>query len=685
MSSMSDGYQAVLQAHARGFEPDPDLPVDEWADEYAFIPADSGANEHGKYRTSRTPHARSVMQWLSAQHPCKRVVLMGASQMLKTQVALNWFGSCVHQAPSNFLWIVPTGTLVKRASGRIDKTIRAIPVLEKRVAGKRSRDASNNLTTKEFTGGTLHVLTAGAAANLSEVSARYLVYDEIDRSDSSVQGEGSPSALAEARQTTFEQNRKAYYPSSPTIEGESAIADLFAQGTQREALADCIHCGHAQPLDFFKLIRSDDGQALYPCEECGGIHTEADKERMFARGAWSDGVGGDGETESATISQMFLPYGWFPWIGLLNKYEKARELMEAGNEHEMIVFYNTRLAKCWARAKEQTKYDDLMARVEPYRLGTMPAGALVLTAAVDTQNDRLEFKVVGWGPGLEGWVVDYQVIMGSPAEATTWARLDELLLGRYRHAGSGQMLNIAATFIDSGGSATQEVYQFAYTRRKRHVYAIKGASRPNRPILSGKPSLVDVKFNGQTDKKGAQMWFVGTDTAKDYLAARWVKTQGPGAIHFPTGLDEGYYKQLTAEYLTYVFRRGHKVRVWEKKQNDRNEAGDLMVYNLAAAHFAGLHKKTEHQWRVLRDRLNPAEPELFGQDDQASAEPLQLDNNSATISAVALTKTPEKTSQSPEIAADTAQAPAAPARPQAKPKPARARTFPHRNGWVKKW
>ena len=57
-----------------------------------------------------------------------------------------------------------------------------------------------------------------------------------------------------------------------------------------------------------------------------------------------------------------------------------------------------------------------------------PAGALVLTAAVDTQNDRLEFKVVGWGPGLEGWVVDYQVIMGSPAEQTTWARLDELLL-----------------------------------------------------------------------------------------------------------------------------------------------------------------------------------------------------------------------------------------------------------------
>lgn len=635
MSNVSDGYQAVLQAHARGFEPDPDMPVDEWADEYAFIPADSGANEHGKYRTSRTPHARAVMQWLSAQHPCKRVVLMGASQMLKTQVALNWFGSCVHQAPSNFLWIVPTGTLVKRASGRIDKTIRAIPVLEKRVAGKRSRDASNNLTTKEFTGGTLHVLTAGAAANLSEVSARYLVYDEIDRSDSSVQGEGSPSALAEARQTTFEQNRKAYYPSSPTIEGESAIADLFAQGTQREAMADCIHCGHAQPLDFFKLIRSDDGQALYPCEECGGIHTEADKERMFARGAWSDGVGGDGETESATISQMFLPYGWFPWIGLLNKYEKARELMEAGNEHEMIVFYNTRLAKCWARAKEQTKYDDLMARVETWKIGTVPAGALVLTAAIDTQHGRLEFKVCGWGPGMECWIVDYQVVIGSPADNATWARADELLQGRYRHA-SGYMMPISCAFIDSGGDATQEVYEFTYTRKRRHIFAIKGASRPNRPILSGKPSQVDVKYNGQTDKRGGSLWFVGTDTAKDYLAARWQKLSGPGAVHFPADLDEGYFKQLTAEYVTYKYSRGHKVRVWEKRQQDRNEAIDLMVYNLAAAHYCGLHKTTEHQWSVLRDRVAPATQDMFNQPDpppqaQADAQAPQQDREPVLV------------------------------------------------------
>jgi hypothetical protein len=30
-----------------------------------------------------------------------------------------------------------------------------------------------------------------------------------------------------------------------------------------------------------------------------------------------------------------------------------------------------------------------------------------------------------------------------------------------------------------------------------------------------------------------------------------------------------------------------------------------MVYNLGAAHYLGLHKKNEHQWQLLRDRLVP--------------------------------------------------------------------------------
>jgi phage terminase large subunit GpA-like protein len=605
-----------LTTLAASLDPDPDLPVDVWADTYQVIPKDSGANEYGKFRTSRTPHARMVMQALSDGHPCKRVVLMGASQMLKTQTGLNWLMASIHQSPANFLWILPTGKLAKRASTRIAKNIAAVPEVSERVAAPRSRDAVNTLETKEYIGGSLFIVTAGAAANLSEVPARRVLFDEVDRAELNVNGEGDPVALAEARQTTFERNRKSYYPSSPTIKDESIVERLYLRGTQRQALAECLHCGELQPLEFDRLMVTEDGQgALYPCMHCGGIHTESDKPRMFARGAWSDGVGGDGETESFTISGMFLPYGWLPWISLKREYDKAKAKLDEGSEEAMIAFYNTRLAKSWERQKEQTKAEELMERAEKYKLGTCPAGVLKLTAAVDTQADRLEMMVIGWGRGLEAWVIDHQIIRGDPADLQTWARLDALLQARYPHA-FGQTLGISAAFVDSGGNATQEVYNYTRTKRHRHIYSIKGASKPGRPILSSKPSKVEVRWNGRVEAYGAELWFVGTDTAKDYLANRWRVKTGPGQIHFSKDLPEDFYRQITAEYRITLWKHGHRLSRWEKKQADRNEALDLMVYNTAASQYLGLHKLSEAHWAKLADAVNPNQISLFATVEQ---------------------------------------------------------------------
>jgi phage terminase large subunit GpA-like protein len=625
-----DGYQAVLDAIARGLEPDPNLHVDEWADRFMHVPKETGAAEPGPYRTARTPHARLVMRCLSADHPCKRVVVKGASQMLKTQVALNFLGETVHQRPKNFLWLVPTGKLHKRAAARIDKVIAATPVLRDRFAKPSSRTATNNNDIKAYPGGALYLATAGAAANLSELSVTYVVYDEVDRSADNIGGEGDPKELAETRQTSHNRDRKSYYPSSPTIEGESAIDDLYKLGTQREALAECIHCGHAQPLEFFKddgtprLIASEDGKrAMYPCCKCGGLHEEGDKSRMFARGLWSDAATeGDGETESFHISAMFLPYGWLPWIALLRQYWKAKERLEDGTDEAMIVFYNTRLALCWARTKETTRYEALLQRAEPYELGTVPAEACVLTAAIDCQAYRLELKVVGWGPSMEAWIVDYQVIHGDPSEQSTWDKADELLRTRYRHA-SGAFMTISATMInaDGKGGTSQDVYTFCAPRRRRNIFAVKGHSRPGRPILSSKPTLVDINHKGKSEKRGAQLWFVGPDTAKDYLQARWLRTAGAGAVHFSTQLPESYFKGLVAEYRRSGYKRGRKTSWWEQKKGEANEPLDLMVYNLGAAHYLGLHKKNEHQWQLLRDRLLPTQGDLLAATLETSATP----------------------------------------------------------------
>lgn len=619
MTFYADGAEQYRSAYQRGLQPDPDLWVDEWADQYMRIPRETGAAEPGPYRTERTPYAREPMRCLSPGHPARRVVTMVASQLMKTQIALNWIGGCIHMAPANILMLLPSLGLAKRVSGRVGKTIDATPVLRERVASPRSRDARNTMDTKEFEGGTLYATTAGSAANLAELAARYIYGDEIDRWDVDVDNEGDPIELAETRASTFGRNAKIYFSSSPTLKGASRIADLFDQSDQRHYYVPCSHCGDYQTLEWENLKWTDDyRQVQYLCCTCGSLIDEHHKGDMLARGEWRAHAEGDGETVGFTLNALYAPLGWVSWLGLAKQYDKARAAQDKGDLEPMQVFYNTRLARLWDAAQEMTKASELKARAEDYPLGSVPRGALILTAAVDTQHNRLELLVLGWGEGLERWVVDHQVIMGDPSDERTWALLDDKLKARYRHV-SGVEMAICATAIDSGGHHTDEVYQFTRLRRWRNIIAVKGASRSGRPVLAQRPSKVDVTWRGTTHKQGAELWFIGTDTAKDWIYNRYAMNEGPGALHFSQDLPDDFYEQCVVERKVARYVKGHKRIEWVKGKADRNEALDLLVYNLAVAHLLGLNRYREGEWAKLRQSVSQGS--LFADPAPASAEP----------------------------------------------------------------
>ncbi|TCP73419.1 phage terminase large subunit GpA-like protein [Pseudomonas putida] len=620
----ADGAEVYREAYCRGLKPDPDLWVDEWSDEYMRIPRDTGAAEPGKYRTARTPYAREPMRCLSPAHPCKRVVTKVASQLMKTQIALNWIGALIHMAPSNILTLLPSLGLAKRVSSRIGKTIDATPELKARVAANRSRDARNTMDTKEFEGGTLFATTAGSAANLSELSARYIYGDEVDRWDVDVDQEGDPIKLAEARGSTFGRNAKFYFSSSPLIKGASRIDDLFMMGDQRHFYVPCPTCGHMQVLSWDRLLYSPDFSTVhYQCagSDCDVLIEEHYKSEMLAKGEWRAHAKGDGETVSFQLNALYAPLGWHSWTMLAREFEEAKRAQDRGDLEPMQVFYNTRLAEVWDSAIEQTKAEVLQARAlqEDYVLGTLPVGALALTASVDVQANRLELMVMAWGAGMERWVVDHQVIPGDPADERTWALLDDRLKIRYRHP-CGVSLAILASGIDSGGHHTHEVYQFTRVRRWRNVFALKGASKPGRPVIAQRPSQVDVTWKGQTERNGAELWIVGTDTAKDWIYNRYTFEKGPGALHFAKDLPDEFFQQCVAERKIARYVKGYKRIEWVKSKAERNEALDLMVYNLAMANFLGLHRYGEQDWDKLRQAL--AQASLFDQGEQQPARPL---------------------------------------------------------------
>lgn len=630
MGSVADGFSLCWSAIGQGLTPDPDMQVDKWADEHMVLAPGKNAAP-GPYRTARTPYARAIMRALSPSHPCRRVVVMGPSQLLKTQVAMNWIGACIHQAPGNILTLLPTLPLAKRVSSRLADTIKLVPELRERVAEPRSRDARNTTDTKEFIGGALYITTAGSASNLAEIPARYVYGDEVDRWEGDVGGEGDPVELAEARTSTFEYNAKIYFTSSPTIDGQSRVAALHDAGNQQRYHVPCPHCHELQVLEWevsgytadghaWKAgIKWDDDEqprrAWYVCPHCGCEIDESQKTWMLrdaddgGTAEWRPTQAGDGQTESFHINALYAPVGFISWLSLVRQYLKAKAKQEKGDQEPMQVFYNTRLAKCWDASLESTKAEELRARAEDYRLGTVPAGGLVLTCAVDTQPSRLEVEIKAWGAGLENWVVGYHILWGDPSMNDVWLKLDEILRTPIQHA-SGQMLRIACTCVDSGGSNTQDVYNYTRHRKHLNVLAIKGASRPNRPVI-GRPTKVDVNWQGDIQKDGALLWLIGTDVAKDWIYGRFKQATGPGACHFSKDLPDDYFAQVTAERKIARHVKGFWRTEWVKKPGDRNEALDVFVYNLAGAYFLGLHAYTDARWEELRQRINPLQKDLF--------------------------------------------------------------------------
>ena len=81
---------------------------------------------------------------------------------------------------------------------------------------------------------------------------------------------------------------------------------------------------------------------------------------------------------------------------------------------------------------------------------------MIITAGVDTQDNRLAVQIVGYGLHLKAWVLDYVELMGDPAEDDVWGQLTKLLNTKVQHV-LGHEIPISATLIDTGGHRGEAV------------------------------------------------------------------------------------------------------------------------------------------------------------------------------------------------------------------------------------
>jgi phage terminase large subunit GpA-like protein len=183
-----EGSADIDAAWFDGLTPDPLLLVSEWANENRMLSSKASA-EPGRWRTSRTPYLREIMDCLSPHSAIQRVVFQKSAQIGGTECGNNWVGYVIAHCPGPMMAVSPTVDLAKRSSRqRIDSLIEESPVLAALVSPSRSRDSGNTILSKEFRGGILVLTGANSAVGLRSMPVRFLFLDEVDAYPHDVEG-----------------------------------------------------------------------------------------------------------------------------------------------------------------------------------------------------------------------------------------------------------------------------------------------------------------------------------------------------------------------------------------------------------------------------------------------------------------------------------------------------------------
>lgn len=584
------------------FRPPAKQTVSEWADEHRVLVSESSA-EPGAWRTDRAPYQREIMDCFT-QPGIWQIVIMASAQVGKSEIELNMMGCAIDNDPGPMLYIQPTDKVAEDYSKRrIQPMINACPTLREKVFKQKSRDANNTITMKMFPGGSLAIIGANSPADLASKPVRYIFMDETDRFPASAGTEGDPQELAERRTETFRHNRKIVKTSTPTIKGRSKIETDYMNGTQEEWHTECPHCHEYSFIRFenikfeketYKNERGDEDYSVldvwWQCPNCKERIPEHMAKRLPAKWVMKNPKAEQNGIRSFRLNAFMSP--WSDWKDIVWKFLKAKK-----DPEKLKIVYNTIFGELWEIHTNSGLDETLYRRREHYD-AEVPTGVLLLTMGVDTQDNRLEYEVVGWDRDGQSWGISRGVIPGRADAPGVWQEVDALLDREWKMK-NGMKMRVLATFVDSGGHFTSEVYKECARRQARRVWAIKG--EPG----EGKQYCRVMKKSSAKDN--AVKFMLGVDQGKEGIMYEAGTTEpGPRYMHFPinyrAGYDMEFFRGLISEQMVIHRRGGRSVVAWEKI-HERNEPLDCRNYARAAYRY--FHWDFDRLERIIRGEDAP--------------------------------------------------------------------------------
>jgi phage terminase large subunit GpA-like protein len=575
------------------WRPPPPVDYARWSREnVVFTTRDS--EYPGPFNFDLFPYLREIFAALSPDDPCRVVTVVGSAQIGKTVVGNVFACASLDMDPCDVLVTHPThDNAVRWSKTKLGPFIAATPTL-RRVFVQRSRDALDSLLYKERKDGRGAILISGAnsPSSLSQISMRRQVQDDLSKWETNVAGD--PEVQADSRSRGFEF-AKILKLSTPLVMPGCRITKSFEAGSQEYPYVPCPHCGHMQVLEWENMLAATDEKspetAHFTCNQCNEKIEQHHRAEILRSLEWRP------HNERARREHRSF-YIWSAYTCLQSWERIYREWLRArGDTDSEKTFLNDTCGKAFRAASEAPPWEGLRDRAQGshYPICTVPGGALLLFAGIDCQIDRVECQVVGFGREFRRYVIDYRILPGHITEERCQELLDAFLAQKYKTETGGEM-GLSLTAID-GGAWTEDVWDWARRHPKDRVIMVRGANQDTAPRLARVRRERNEK-TGKLLRYSSRFYNFNSSVIKMALYRDLAKDDplSRGAVLFPRGLDDEYFRQLTSERRQPEKRHGFIVYRWVKDDSQRNEALDTWCQAEAAATKFGVRSMPDEMW-----------------------------------------------------------------------------------------
>ncbi|MBR9651904.1 phage terminase large subunit family protein [Thalassovita aquimarina] len=603
--SVTSAEWMVHDVLADVLEPPPPVDYLTWAVENIEF-SERESEFSGPYNRQRFRYFDEILRALSPDDPCRIVSLAKSAQLGGTVLANIFTGGSMDMDPGDFLYVHPTEENARRWSKmKLQPMLKGTTAL-KNIFPMKARDGQDSVFYKERRDGRGAILISGAnsPASLSQVSMSRQVQDDLAKWD--MNSAGDPENQADSR-SQGREFAKIFKISTPMVIPGCRITKNFEDGSQEFPYVPCPHCEFMQVLEWENMLQSLDEdhpeRAHFTCPECGCAIEDHHRADIISRVEWRAA-----NPKMKRYHRSF--YLWSAYSPLQSFERIARSWLAAkGDPPKEQTFWNDVVGKAYRVLGEAPPWEDIRDRASEsdYAHGTIPAGYPLLTCGVDCQGDRVEWQVVAWGRNKRRAVVEYGVFNGHISEEQCQTKLNGLLRQGYRNA-YGRKIEIDLLAID-GNAYTEDVWDWARRHPAARVIMVRGVHPESAPLLAQVKK--ERNRRGKIVRYSKRFYNFASSVLKMGLYRNLKKTdpEERGFIALPKGLEDEFYRQMTAETRkAQKAKSGFTRYLWVKDPNQANEGLDTHLQAEAAAIRLGVRNLPDTEWdRLMAERECPPE------------------------------------------------------------------------------